>query len=254
MFKVLDIRKALAICFFIFGILSCASTDKEELKTAEGIFNKAMALFNDEEYLEAKTTFDLIRLQYPASQYADDAQYYLAECNYRREEYLLSNFNFNMLRRLHPNSPYYKESFFKSCMSYYYSAPQFDLDSKYTLDAIKSMSEFQAAYPSDSLSLIMDSYIQELRDKLAEREYETAQLYRKLRSPASSLIYYDIVLNEYDDTKFFELAYIGKIEVLVELKRWEQAKTTMGYFRILFKSSENLNKIIDLENLIPKEN
>ena len=254
MLKRLNIREILIICFLIFGILSCASTDNQELKSAEGIFNKAMALFNDEEYLEAKTTFDLIRLQYPASQYADDAQYYIAECHYRREEYIMSNYNFNMLRRYHPNSPFIKESFFKACMSNYYSAPQFDLDPKYTLDAIKSMSEFQAAYSSDSLAIVMDTYIQELRDRLAEREYETARLYKKLRSPASALIYYDVIINEYDDTKFFELAYLGKIEVLLEMKNWKQAKTTIEYFNILFKTSANLSKVKELANKIPQEN
>ncbi|MFH1050292.1 MAG: outer membrane protein assembly factor BamD [bacterium] len=235
------------------GFYACSSSDKTELKSAEGIYNKAMALFNDKEYLEAKTTFDLIRLQYPASQFADDAQYYIAECHFKREEYVLSAWNYNMLRRLHPNSNYYKESLFKVCLSYYNLAPQYDLDPDYTIKTIKSMSEFQATYSTDSLALTMDTYIQELRDRLAEREYRTAELYRKLNSPASALIYFDIVINEYDDTKFFEPAYFGKIEVLVEMKKWEQAKTTIGYYCILFQGGENLKKVKDLEAMIPKD-
>lgn len=244
-----------SFCILIFTLLiSCASSDTTELKSAEGIFNKGMALFNDKQYLEAYNTFDLIKLQYPASQYADDAQFYMAESRFKREEYILAQFSYNLLKRLYPNSPYYKESAFKAAMSYYYLAPQYDLDPDYTTKAIKSMSEFQATYPGDSLSIVMETYIQELRDRLAQKEFEIAQLYRKLESPASALIYYDIVINEYDDTKYFELAYIGKIEVLLQMKKWEQAKTAISYFSILFNSSENLDKVKKLESTIPQDN
>ncbi|ROL61683.1 outer membrane protein assembly factor BamD [Bacteroidetes/Chlorobi group bacterium ChocPot_Mid] len=243
-----------SFCILIFTLLlSCASSDKTEMKSAEAIYNKGMSLFNDKEYLEAYNTLDLIRLQYPASQYADDAQFYMAEARFKREEYILAQFSYNLLKRLYPNSPYYKESAFKAAMSFYYLSPQYDLDPDNTTKAIKSMSEFQATYPGDSLSVLMDTYIQELRDRLAQKEFEIAQLYRKLDSPASALIYYDIVINEYDDTKFFELAYIGKIEVLLQMKKWEQAKTTISYFYILFKSSENLEKVKKLESAIPKD-
>jgi len=243
--------KQLIILFSVVVLFSCASSEQTEVKNAENLFNKGMKLFNDEDYLEAKNTFDLIRLQYPASQFADDAQYYISECHFKREEYILASFNYNMLRRLHPNSQYYRESSFKAAFSFYKLAPQYDLDPDYTMRAIKAMSEFQASYSGDSLAVVMNGYIQELRDRLAEREYQTALLYRKLNSPQSALIYYDAVINDYDDTKFFELAYIGKIEVLIEMKFWEQAKTTIGYYYILFKSSENQSKVKKLEEQMP---
>ncbi len=254
MIRKINFRNTILLVAISVIFIGCSSADKTELKSAESIFEKAMELFNDKEYLEAKTTFDLIRLQYPASQYADDAQYYIAECHYKREEYILSAWNYNMLRRLHPNSNFYKESLFKACLSYFNLSPQYDLDPDYTIKAIKAMSEFQAAYSSDSLSLTMDTYIQELRNRLAEREYRTAELYfRKLKSLASALIYYDLVINEYDDTKYFEPSYFGKIEVLVAMKKWEQASTTIGYFYILFPKSEYISQVKDLEKKVPKD-
>jgi len=234
-------------------IAGCSSADKIELRTAETVFNKAMVLFDDEEYLEAKQLFDVIKLQYPASQYSDDAQYYLAECNYKREEYILSAFNFSLLRRVYPNSTYFKESLFKTGLCYYNLAPAYDRDQEYTVKAIKTMSEFYAVFPSDSLAKLTNTYIIELRNRMAQREFSIAALYRKLRSLHSSLIYYDVVIDEYDDTKFYEQAFVGKIEVLIEMKKWDKALSAIDLYYSIFKNGEFIDKVKSLEISVPKD-
>lgn len=244
---------AFSICIAIFSLISCKSPEVTRGGTsAEDIFNKAMAYYKDEDYYEAQKYFDILKLQYPASIYTDDAQFYLAEINFKKGEFVLAAYNYNYLRRAYPHSEFFKEAMFKTALSYYELSPTYDRDQEYTYKAIQAFAEFQAFFPQDSLSKIANERIVELRDKLGHREYFTAELYRKLYSPKSALVYYDSVIEDFPDTKYFELAYVGKIEVLYELFRYDEALGIIKIFKQLFPKSSNLSKINSIESAILK--
>jgi outer membrane protein assembly factor BamD len=237
---------------FIF--ISCTSTKSHEPKTAEQVFNEAMALFNKEDYQEAEKLFETIRLQYPASQYADDAQFYLGESNFKRKEFIYAAYNYNMLRRIYPQSDFAKESLYKASLCYNELSPPYDRDLEYTKKAIQSFSEFRTIYPQDSLAPKATDYIKELREKLAHREYFTAVLYHKLYSPVSALIYFDTVIDNYSDTKYYEPAVYGKIETLYDMKRYDSAQSLVELYKKLFPNGTNFDKVNSLEQSIKNSN
>ncbi len=248
------IIKIFAFIFIIIVLDSCATNKVQEAKTAEETYKQAMILFKDGDYLEAKTAFNKIKLQFPASQYADDAQYYIAGCNFNREEYILASYNYNLLRRVYPSSQYYKISLFKAGQCYYYSSPPFDRDQDYTKKAISTLSEFQTLYPNDSLALITKKLIQELRDKLGRREYETAELYTKLRYPESALIYFNTLIEDYYDTKYYEDAYLGKIKALLVMRRYQEAQNSIDLYYSIFKDGKHKKDIQKIESSIKNQN
>jgi outer membrane protein assembly factor BamD len=211
-----------------------------------------MKQFEDGDYLAAQLGFDKIKLQYPASIYADDAQYYLAEINFSKSQYILAAFNYSTLRRIYPQSEYAQKALFKTALSYYELSPSYDRDQEYTLKAIKTFSEFQAAYPNDSLFEKASDYIKELRNKLAYRDLFTAELYRKIRSSKSSLVYYQSVIDNYKDTDYFEDAVVGKIETLNYLGRNSEAQKEIKYYRSQFPKGKYLNKVQEIEQNIVK--
>jgi outer membrane protein assembly factor BamD len=210
-----------------------------------------MKEYNDENYLEAQQQFDLIKLQYPASQYSDDAQFYLAETNYQRKEYIYAAYNYGTLRRTYPQSQYCKRALFNTGLCFYELAPPYDRDQDYIVKTIQSFSEFQTIYGGDSLNARAGEIIDEMRERLARREYEIAQLYRNLYSPLSSVIYYDIVIDNFPDTKYYELAFVGKIECLVEMKKNEQAASVIQSYKKLFPNGINIDKVKSIENSLP---
>jgi outer membrane protein assembly factor BamD len=238
--------KILVSVIILITLTACGATKTPESRTPDQIFQDGVKLFNDEDYLEAKFTLDLIRLQYPASQYADDAQYYLAEISYKKEEFILAAYNYNMLRRVYPGSPYSKECLYKTALSYFGLSPSYDRDQDYTKKAIESFQEFQYLYPDDSLSAESAKKIKELRNKLAHREYFTAELYKKLDSPRSSIIYYDAVINNFNDTEYYELAMAGKIELLIFMKKYDQVQSLINAYKTTFPNSPNNQKFDEL--------
>ncbi len=229
-------------------IISCSSKGTPDMMGVEDYYRIASDYFAKEDWIEAQRYFDLIKLQYPASAYSDDAQYYLAEINFKRGEYILSAFNYTLLRKNYPSSSFNKEALFKTGLCYYELSPKYDRDQEYTIKAIQTFAEYQTFYAGDSLSYLANQKIQELRDKLAEREYATAVLYRKLSSPLAASIYYDVVINEYQDTKFYEEAIIGNIEVHIEMKKNIQILYLIELYRRSFPNGKYLSYIDNIAN------
>lgn len=244
---------AFALISFLI-LISCGIPQVPEGANAKETFEFATKHYEDDNYEAAQLGFDRIKLQYPASIYADDAQYYLAEINFSQSKYILAAFNYSTLRRVYPRSDYARLALFKTAMSYYNLSPSFDRDQEYTLKAIKTFSEFQAEYPGDSLYNKAGEYIDELRNKLAYREFFTAGLYRKIRSSKSSLVYYQSVIDNYPDTDYLEDAYVGKIETLDYLGRKSEALREIKKYRDLFPKGELKEQVNSIEaNLGKKE-
>jgi len=215
-----------------FLLVSCSSADKARgPATAEDVWLRGKKAFDENDLIEAQAQFDIIKLQYPASQYADDAQYYLAEINYKKGEYILAAFNYSLVRRSYPSSEFAKIAAYKSAECYYQIAPPMDRDQEYTKKAIQAYSEFQSIYPQDSLALISLDRISELRGRLAERYLSIAEQYVSLVASKSALIYYDAVIEEYPDTKQYELALAGKIDILIRQFKTSEAQAVLALWR-----------------------
>jgi outer membrane protein assembly factor BamD len=228
-------------------IASCSGGDGK-LDSPEKVYTKAMDYYADEDYLDAKKYFDIIKLQYPASKYAEFAQFYLAETEFAEGKYVMSAFNYNTLRRSYPSSKFAGESMFKAALCYYRLSPAYDRDQEYTHKAITMFKEIQYLNPSDSLTILSGTYIDTLRTKLANRSYFTAELYQKLSTPKSSVTYYEDVIDNYDDTKYFEPAYFGKIKTLVKLKKYDEALGLIDLYKRLFPSGDNLINLVEIED------
>ncbi len=239
------------LCTFAAMVVTFGCAQKVTLapRNVDEYYEQALDAFNNENLAVAQRYFDAIKLQYPASKYADDAQYYLAEINVKKNENILAAYNYNQLRRTFPNSEYAKISAYKAAMSSMRQSPKFDRDQDYTKQAIKAFSEFQALYPKDSLTLEAGKQIRELRSKLAEHDYRTAELYIKLNAPRASLTYYDLVLNNYPDTEFLEPSFLGRARMLVRLKRFQEAEEALRLYRQRFpqgKLQAEEKDVIDL--------
>lgn len=237
----------LIIGFTASLIWACGSSRPVEISNVESVFKEAVALFEDEDYMEAEKYFDLIKLQYPASQYADDAQFYQSEINFERGEYILAAFNFNKLRSTYPNSEYVKIALYKAALCYYEISPPYDRDQEYTRKAIDALNLYQRYYSGDSLYTKAGEMIDELRNKLAHREYFTAELYNTIDLPKSALIYYDTVINDFSDTKYYEQSYIGKIETLIRLGRKDEALGLIELYKKKFPSGSETDLVNSLK-------
>lgn len=249
-----NIKKKYLFPLFIGLLISsfwgCKSSDSDRPQTAEEMYNAAIILFEDEDWEEANKLFEVIKLQYGATQFADDAQYHLAEINFKKGEFILAAYNYNSLRRTFPTSKFYKVALYKAGLCYYELSPTYDRDQEYTHKAIDIFQDYQRIYNGDSLWTEAGNIIDELRDKLAHREFFTAQLYRKLHSSKSALIYLDVVISDYPDTQYYEKAYYEKIDILAGTFRVDETKILIEKYKKLFPEGDNIQKVLFIEQQI----
>lgn len=239
-------KRILSIIVILFFI-SCSKKEVNNNDPAQ-VYERGLTAFQEEEYTSAIEIFKIIGLQFPATEYAEYAQFYIAECDFNLEKYILAAYDYNRLRRVYPSSKYSKEALFKAALCFYELSPPFDRDQDYTIKAIQQFQDFQYQYPGDSLTEEANKYIQILRNKLAKGFYQTAYLYRKMESPKSSLIYYQELLDKFDDTEFYEEAYFGKIETLIILRRYDEALGLINLYKRYFPEGKYIERMPVLES------
>jgi outer membrane protein assembly factor BamD len=236
----------------MFIAYGCASSDEvKKSRTVDDTYAAAMEAFEDEDWLEAQTQFDIIKLQFPASQYADDAQYYLAEINFKRGEFVLAAFNYSVIRRSFPTSEHARMSAFKVGSCYEELALPPDRDQEYTKKAVAAYTDFKSIYPMDSLAPVATEKIRELRSRLAERYIMIAEHYERTNSRKSSLVYYDAVIAEFPDTKYYEQALVQKLRILYGTAMIDEARNVIALYRRTVKDPQLKADVDDMERSLP---
>ena len=226
-----------ALFSLLLGAAGCGSGEKLTNEPVEERFARAKALFDNEDYLDAINSFTVITLQFQGSQFASDAQFYLGECRFNRGEYLLAAFEYGMLKRSYPVSPRVPEAQYKLALSYYKLSPRSSLDQQYTRKAIDEFQSFVEYFPSHTLAPDADVKIKELNTKLAKKLYEAARQYVTLERYKAAIRYLDDIIETYHDTEYAPLAYLDKIEVLIDRKKYTEAASDLNRFLARYPNS-----------------
>jgi outer membrane protein assembly factor BamD len=217
--------------------LACSSSPETVNPTVEQRFNRAKALFDDGDYLEAINEFTVITLQYQGSAFAADAQFYLGECRFARGEYILSAFEYSVVRSSYPASPRVPDALYKTALSYYMQSPKPVLDQQNTRKAIDEFQAFVEYYPGHPLASDAEAKIKELNERLAFKAYEAARQYERMEYYRAAILSYDVVIEKFHDTGYAPLAYLDKAELLVKRLRFREAERILKEFDAKFPNS-----------------
>jgi outer membrane protein assembly factor BamD len=239
-------RKILVIIILSLTVWGCGSSVDTSNYTPSQRQAYAMKLYNDENYLDAIQEFQAIILQYPGNAVVDSAQYYLAESRYQRGEYILGAYEFSKLIKTMPASKLIPDAQFMLADCYYELSPDFRLDQQYTKKAIEEFQAFIDFFPTNEKVKEAEKKINELNDKLAHKEYNTANLYNIMGDNESAIIYYTKVVDDYHDTQYAPLALYDEINLLVSIDKNNKALEEIGKFLERYpdnKRSEELQKL-----------
>ena len=127
-------------------------------------------------YQEARDEFEKVMNDYPESEWAKAAKYQIAVSDSKRSA----------------EAPY---------------------DQKITQAAVKEFKEFAEHYPDAELSSQAKDQIQGLRDKEAESNFHIAQFYEKNKRYDSAKIYYQLIVDEFQNSRWTAQA-LNKIREL----------------------------------------
>jgi len=191
--------------------------------TAEDRLTLAKRMFGNKDYQDAQNQFKILTLNYPGATFVDEAQFYLAESHFALKEYIIASDEYKRLARLYPKSQYLDDALYKIAMSDFKLSPKPALDQKYTVSAMENFQRFIEDFPNSELAAEAEKNLNVCRAKLAEKDFNAGELYRKLDDTHAALVYYNSVLERYYDTRFAHDALYWKGECLYTLKRRDEA-------------------------------
>ena len=189
-------------------ILLSSCTQELNLKDIgfEKSFSIAKKKYHNGDYLQALDDFNVLILNYGGQSGIDSVQYLLADTHFKLEEYYSSSYEFNRLTESFPESKLAEESYFNSAMSYYELSPIYSLDQKETYNAMTKFQFYLDIYPGGKFADKANGYINEMREKLAKKEFESGKLYMKMDQPRAAKVYFSEIINNFYDTSYYILS------------------------------------------------
>lgn len=217
-------------------LVGCSTSGEvQKQKSVDEIFTEAKVAYDNGDWLDALNGFDVIKLQYPASQFADDAQFYLAEINFARGEYIMAAFNYSVVRRSYPSSEFARQAVYKAALCYDKLSLPADRDPENTRKAIQAFSDYQSLYAGDSLARESALRIRDLRDRLAERNMLIAEHYMRTLARKAATAHLDAIIEEFPDSRWVEDAILMKLEILLAQSRTDDARTLVNVYKRLVR-------------------
>ena len=154
------------------------------------LFDGGIIYYDSGEYTNALTTFQQLVNDFPDSQYADDAQYYIGYINEKKLGYYIQALlEYQELINNYPDSPYADDAQLGIGNCYYVT-----YDYSHAIEAYQKLIE---DYPESSL--------------LALAQYSIAQSYRKLVNYEQAILEFNKVIENYPESDYPAPAqyYIG---------------------------------------------
>ena len=238
----------LATLLLLSVTLSCAN--KELIKPGEPIdsaYEKSIAFYEKEMYSDAAYGFDLVTRMGRGTTYAKEAQFLLAESYFKNKQYLLAASEYERYISYYPQDQRRQEVEFNRALSYYQQSPRYRLDQGPTMRAIELFQLFNNNYPNSPFINESAQKIDELRNKLARKTYESGQFYLRTLRYKAATIYFDQTIDLYPETRWAESALLKIIETYVsyaqqsiqskQVKRYNLAVENYEKFLQLFPQS-----------------
>lgn len=222
----------------VFLLNGCGGARKYEELPMDASWAKIKNYYDRGKYLEAIDRLEVFLINYSGSALADSAQYLLAESHFNVKEYLISASEYEKLTQQYPQSPLAAEAEYKRGVSYIKLAPKYSLEQTATEKAIETLQLFIEDYPDSPLVKDAEAEIAKAREKLAHKQYSNAQLYYRMGEYRSARIYYDLVIENYYDTKYAQEAQYYKAMSFEKNKDWQNAIREYQLFLQKYPKSE----------------
>lgn len=245
-------RKTVFIGIISLAFLFPSCKSEFELVRASGdvdmIYKKAMAYYDEEDYLKAQTLFEIILGALRGRPELEDVYFKYAYTFYHLEKYILASYYFETFSSTFPTSTLRQESDFMNAYSNFRLSPTYRLDQTYTEKAIELFQLYINSYPDNEKVEECNQLIEGLRAKLEKKAYESAKLYFDLRQYQAATQSLENLLKDFPDTDngeevrylivkaYYELASNSIVDKRKE--RYETAKKYANEFLNRYQKSK----------------
>lgn len=162
----------------------------------------------------------------PYGKFAPEAQYKLGLVLKSLGYYMDAQDEFEKVVANYPNSEWVEAAKFQIAATLERISPKTGYDPQYSKEAREKFEEFIKRHPDAELTNKAQEHISLLRNKEAKSNFDIAQFYFKNKAYDAAKIYYQIVIDYYNDTDFAQISAsrISEINALEESRELKRRK------------------------------
>ncbi len=236
--------KTFIIIFLILSsiaMLGCSSGLRYNDLSMDASWVKIKKYYERGRFLDAVDNLEIFLINYAGSALADSGQYLLAESHFNMKEYIISSAEYEKLIFHYPQSTLAEVSEYKLGLSYYKLSPKFSLDQSYTQQSLETFQLFLDDYPNSDLVDDATEMISSCRDKMGHKEFYNGMLYQKMGEFTSAKVYFEIVMNDFYDTKYAIDAHYYKAYCYEKIGEYTEALAVYNSFLDKYEENEYSN-------------
>lgn len=201
-------RIRLKVKFVIAGLLAasvlswsgCSSARRFD-PTPEGEFEQAFYYYEKGEFNKAIDFFKQLIYKYPGSELVEQSRYYLADAYFQNRDFILSATEFELLNREFPQGQFADVALFKAGLSYASMSRRPERDQSETKKAMDTFQTLLTKYPNTEYADTVRTHVDQLKDKLAIKELQTADFYFQREIYESAIIYLKSIVSNYPESE-----------------------------------------------------
>jgi outer membrane protein assembly factor BamD len=236
-------------------LVSCASKHKKLLKSNDhdAKYVAAVKAYDQQDYFHATQLFENLLLYYRGRDKAESVNLYYAKSLLGSKDFYSAGYQFENFVKWFPFSKDAEEALFQAAYCKYLESPKYSLDQHLTKESFAQFQAFINKYPNSPKVTEANKYMDILREKLIQKDYETAYNYYKTGNYQSAQFALKAFLNEYPDAKYREEAMYYIILAghkfasnSIEDKKKERYQSVMldyQKFASLYPSSKKLSEL-----------
>lgn len=189
----------------------CSGSERLQLATPEEAYERGKELYDRGRYSAAVEYFQRVFDFGRAHAWAPDAQYYLAHSYFNTRQYLLAANAFTRFVEFYRADPRAEEGEYLRALSYVRLSPHYQLDQTDTRNALTYLHLYLSRYPDGQYADEVIEYVDELRYKLARKQFEIAEMYERRSQFQAAAIEFLRLLDTHPDSEFADAALFGAL-------------------------------------------
>jgi outer membrane assembly lipoprotein YfiO len=192
-------------------LVSCAATviPPDDL-IGEGPLGTAGALMKRGEYIRAADMLKTYIDRNAGSGQIDLAIYMLGRCYLGTREWAMAQLELERLGREYPESDSSAAGSYALAEAYLGQSRSPDFDQEFTLRALQQLERYLREFPGHWNNPDAEKKVAEVRQRLALKMLNTANLYLREREADAARVYFHRIVEEFDDTPALGEALIGQ--------------------------------------------
>ena len=231
-----------ALCFaaaLAVLLAACASEDEVYFeRPVEDLYNTAMNLMLDSQFIAAATAFDEVERQHPYSVWATKAQVMAAFSNYQANQYDEAILAARRFIELHPGNRDVDYAYYLIAISYYEQISDVGRDQLMTSRAFDSLEEVARRFPDSVYARDAKLKIDLTRDHLAGKEMEVGRYYQRRGQHIAAINRFKVVVDQFQTTSHVAEALHRLTESYLALGVTDEAQATAAVLGYNFPGSD----------------